>query len=95
MSAGQLWRRHDGLLWVEIQTAAVEPSGWRLMVPLVDADQAVPAPPLVVPIGRWQARVHLTTGAPDSVLGEPAARLSAAQLAVLRDALAALIAQPG
>jgi hypothetical protein len=38
-SAGQLWRDHDRLLWVEIQTAAVEPSGWRLIVPLVDADQ--------------------------------------------------------
>jgi hypothetical protein len=44
MSAGQLWRDHDGLLWVEIQTAAVEPSGWRLMVPLVDADQGSLSP---------------------------------------------------
>jgi hypothetical protein len=40
MSAGQVWRRADGLLWVELQAAAIEGSGWRLMAPLVDRADA-------------------------------------------------------
>jgi hypothetical protein len=94
VSAGQIWRRSDGLLWVEIQTDAVEPSGWRLMIPIVDADQADPAPPLVVTVQRWLARVHLAAGVPDDVLGEPIGRFTSTQVDSLRDALAALIARP-
>jgi hypothetical protein len=94
VSAGQLWRRADRLLWVELQAAGVDGSGWRLMVPLVAPDQAVPAPPLVVPVDRWLARVHLATGVPERVLGEPAGALPAAEVAALRDALAALVARP-
>lgn len=59
MSAGQIWQRRDGLVWVEVQGPAVEPSGWRLMIPLVDLDDAPDAPPLVVTIDRHRARVHL------------------------------------
>lgn len=91
MSAGRLWRRADGLVWVEVQAAGVEPSGWRLMVPLVAADAAVAAPPLVVAIGRWHARVHLVVGVPTTDLGEQYGTLTDAQTARLRDALAALI----
>jgi hypothetical protein len=94
VSAGQLWQRHDGLVWVEVQAAGVEPSGWRIMVPLVPADQATSAPPLVVAIGRWHARVHLATGVPHDGLGQPLDVLDAGQLDALRDALAALIARP-
>lgn len=94
MSARQVWRRPDGLVWVEIQTDAVEPSGWRLMIPLVDRDQADPAPPLVVTLEGWHARVHLASGVPDSHLGEPVGTLTAGQLDTLRDALATLIGRP-
>lgn len=90
MSAGQVWQRADGLTWVEIQTAGLEPSGWRLMIPLVDADDAMAAPPLVVEIGAWLARVHLTVGVPADRLGQPVAVLPGGELEVLRDALAAL-----
>lgn len=95
MSAGQVWRRHDGLLWVEVQTGAVEPSRWRLVVPLVEADQAVAAPPLVVPVGRWHARVHLVTGVPDHALGEQVGALTRPQTDQLRDAVTALVRPPG
>ena len=91
MTAGQVWRRDDGLLWAEIQTGAVEPSGWRLVVPLVDAGQAVLAAPLVVAVGRWHARVHLVTGVPDHTLGEPVGALTRQQTDLLRDAVAALV----
>jgi hypothetical protein len=70
MSAGQVWRRADGLLWVELQTAAIDGSGWRLMAPLVDRADAPDAPPLIVTVDRWRARLHLLTGAPERVLGE-------------------------
>jgi hypothetical protein len=40
VSAGQIWQRPNGLRWVEVQAAAVEPSGWRLMIPLVPIDDA-------------------------------------------------------
>ena len=94
MSAGQVWRRPDGLLWVEVQAAAVEPSGWRLVIPLVEADQAVTAPPLVATVGRWHARVHLVTGVPDHALGEQVGALTQAQTGLLRDAVTALV-RPG
>ena len=91
MTAGQVWQRRDGLAWVEVQTAAVDASGWRLMVPLVDADDAVAAPPLVVPVDRWHARVHLLTGVPEATLGQPAGQLTDAQLARLRQAIRSLL----
>ena len=76
MSAGQIWRRADGLRWVEIQADAMEPSGWRLMVPLVPFDQAPDAPPLVVTLDGVRARVHLLTSVPDGDRGEPTGALS-------------------
>jgi hypothetical protein len=75
MTAGQIWRRPDRLRWVEIQADAMEPSGCRLMVPLVDLDNAPDAPPLVVTLGEVRARVHLLTSAPQDDLGEPVAEL--------------------
>ncbi len=94
MSAGQVWRRADGLLWAEVQTDAVEPSGWRLLVPVVEAGQAVAAPPLVVAVGRWLARVHLLCGVPEHALGEPIGTLTRQQTDLLRDAVAALVRPP-
>jgi hypothetical protein len=91
VSAGQVWRRRDGLLWTEVQTDAVEPSGWRLMVPLVEAEQAVAAPPLVVALGRWHARVHLLTGVPEAALGELIGTLPVHQIGQLREAVTVLI----
>ncbi len=89
MSAGQVWQRADGLTWVEVQAAALEPSGWRLMVPLTD--DAMVAPPLVVEVGAWHARVHLAVGVPSDDLGQPQSVLTGGELELLRDALAALV----
>lgn len=88
MSAGQVWQRADGLLWVEVQVAALEPSGWRLMIPLTD--DAMVAPPLAVPTGAWHARVHLALGVPSDGLGRPVSVLPDGELERLRDALAAM-----
>lgn len=91
MSAGQVWRRPDSTTWVEVQAAAMEPSGWRLVVPLVDAADAPDAPPLVVAVGRWRARTHLVTARPAERLGEPIGELPASQVATIRTATAALL----
>jgi hypothetical protein len=91
MSAGQVWRRHDGLLWVELQTAAIEVSGWRLMAPLVDRADAPDAPPLIVTVDRWRARLHLLTGAPERVLGELLGALTPIQTATLQHAARQLL----
>ena len=76
MSTGQIWRRADDLRWVEIQTDAMQPSGWRLMVPLVAFHQAPDAPPLVITLNGIRARVHLLTSVPDGDRGEPTGALS-------------------
>lgn len=94
MSAGQIWRRPDGLQWVEVQAAAVEPSGWRLMIPLVDLDDAPDAPPLVVTVGDQRARVHLLCSVSQDELGDPAGQLNHDQLATLAHAVGKLIASP-
>jgi hypothetical protein len=91
MSAGQVWRRHDGLLWVELQTSAIEGSGWRLMAPLVDRADAPDAPPLIVTVDRWRARLHLLTGAPERVLGELLGALTPTQTANLQHAARQLL----
>jgi hypothetical protein len=91
MSAGQVWRRADGPLWVELQTAAIEPSGWRLMAPLVDRADAPDAPPLIVTVDRWRARLHLLTGAPERVLGELLGALTPTQTATLQHAARQLL----
>ena len=75
-------------MWVEVQAAALEPSGWRLMIPLTE--DAIVAPPLVVEVGSWYARVHLAVGVPADGLGQPQSVLSDGELERLRDALAAL-----
>lgn len=91
MTAGQVWRRQDGLRWVEIQTEAVEPSGWRLMVPLVEPGEAAEAPPLVTAVGPWRARVHLVTSAPADRLGTLEDEVDPEGLAGLRDAVRMLV----
>ncbi|WP_052665134.1 hypothetical protein [Nitriliruptor alkaliphilus] len=91
MSAGQVWRRPDGSTWVEVQAKAMEPSGWRLAVPLVDAADAPDAPPLVVTVGRWRARTHLVTALPAERLGEPLGELPLGQITAIRTAAAALL----
>lgn len=94
MTAGQVWRRRDGVRWVEVQAATVEPSGWHLMVPLVDVSEAPEAPPLVITVGQQRARVHLLTTAPVDELGAIDGELSLAELDDLRDAIRALIGDP-
>lgn len=91
MTAGQVWQRPDGLRWVEIQSETIEPSGWRLMVPLVDGDDAVHAPPLVVTLDDVRARVHLLTAAHHEDLGQPTGTLSAAAVTALQTAARNLI----
>ena len=93
MSAGNIWVRPDGLPWVEIQTAAVDTSGWRLMVPLVDPADAPDAPPLIVPVAGFRARVHLLTSVHVDDLGEPAGQLTSSEIEQLRDAARALVAR--
>jgi hypothetical protein len=91
MTAGQIWRRPDGLRWVEIQADAMEPSGWRLMVPLVEIDDAPDAPPLVVTVGEARARVHLLTSAHRDDLGEPTQHLDAEEVTMIQTAARSLI----
>ncbi len=91
MTVGQIWRRPDGLRWVEIQAEAMEPSGWRLMVPLVSLDDAPDAPPLVVTLDEVRARVHLLSAVPDGDLGEPTGALRAEDLGRLQAAAHRLI----
>ena len=92
MSAGDVWRRPDGLRWVEAQAAAVEPSGWRLMVPLAALDDAPDAPPLIVTVGSHRARVHLLLSAPRDELGERVGELTADEVRLLRAAVQRLVA---
>lgn len=91
MSAGQVWRRPDGTTWVEVQAEAMEPSGWRLVVPVVDAADAPDAPPLVVAVGRWRARAHLVAALPAERLGEPLGELPGGQVTTIRTSIAALL----
>ncbi len=91
MSAGQVWRRPDGLRWVEIQAALVDPSGWRLMVPLAEHNEAPDAPPLVVALDRWRARVHLLSAVPRDRLGEPDAQLPPDDVEALQAAARSLV----
>lgn len=94
MTAGEIWLRPDGLRWVEVQSEAVEPSGWRVMVPLVEPADAPEAPPLVVAVADWHARVHLFTTAHHDELGTVEDRLVDPDLALLRDAISTLIREP-
>ena len=91
MSAGEIWRRDDGLEWVEIQAEAVDPSGWRIMVPLAEPDDAHEAPPLVVAADGRLARVHLMTTAPATGLGRRIGELSPQKLDDLRHAAQTLV----
>lgn len=92
MGAGEVWRRPDGLRWVEVQASSVEVSGWRLMVPLVDPEHAPDAPPLVVTVDGMRARTHLLRAVDADQLGEPDGTLDAGSLATLLDAVSDLIA---
>lgn len=87
----QVWTRSNGMRWVEVQAEPMEPSGWRLMVPLVDLQDAPDAPPLVVTLDEVRARVHLLTSAPDDDLGEPAGSLPVEDVEVLQAAAERLI----
>ena len=92
MSAGQIWRRPDGLLWVEAQAAAVEPSGWRVMIPLVELDEAPDAPPLVVTVDGHRARVHLLVSAAHDELGQAIGELDPSHVVTLQEAVRRLVA---
>lgn len=92
MSAGDIWQRTDGLLWIEVQAAAVEPSGWRMMIPLVELGDAPDAPPLVVTVDRYRARVHLLISAPHDELGEAVGELDLDHVVMLQDAVRRLVA---
>jgi hypothetical protein len=92
VSAGQVWARANGLRWVEVQAEPMEPSGWRLMVPIVDLDDAPDAPPLVVTLNDVRARVHLLTSVPEDDLGEPTGSLPVEDVEVLQAAAQSLIA---
>lgn len=91
MSAGQVWTRANGIQWVEVQAEPMEPSGWRLMVPLVNLDDAPDAPPLIVTVDDLRARVHLLTSVPDDDLGEPAGSLPVEDVEMLQAAAQRLI----
>lgn len=93
MSAGDIWRRQDGLHWVEIQNRGVDPSGWRLMVPLMDLAEAPEAPPLVVTVQPWRARLHLLVGIPENRLGEAVDQLPPAQIRRLQAAVCELVTE--
>jgi hypothetical protein len=69
----------------------MEPSGCRLMVRLVDLDNAPDAPPLVVTLGKVRARVHLLTSAPQDDLDEPVAELVTEDVVLLQNAIARLV----
>lgn len=61
------------------------------MVPLDEEADAPEAPPLVVTVGRWRARVHLITSAPADRLGHVADELRPDDIAALREAVRALV----
>jgi hypothetical protein len=94
MTAGQVWRRTNGVRWVEVQADTMEPSGWRVMVPLADPFVAPYAPPLVIQVGEERARVHLLTTAPVDELGVEDGEIPPEDIASLREAIRALIRDP-
>lgn len=71
MSTGQIWRRPDGLTWAEIQDPVMDPSGFRIMVPLYDPFDVPLLPPFVVALRDYKARVHLMVAVDEDDLGEP------------------------
>ena len=91
MSAGEVWTRANGMRWVEIQAEPMEPSGWRLMVPLVGPDDAPDAPPLIVTLDHVRARVHLLTSVPADELGEPTGTLALNDIEALQVAATRLL----
>lgn len=93
MTAGKVWTRANGMRWVEVQAETMEPSGWRLMVPLVGLDDAPVAPPLIVTLDGVRARVHLLTSVPADDLGEPAGTLALDDVEALQAAVTRLLGQ--
>ena len=91
MTAGEVWTRANGMRWIEIQAEPMEPSGWRLMVPLVPLDDAPDAPPLIVTLDDFRARVHLLTSIPADELGEPTGVLPHDDVEALRAAAQQLL----
>lgn len=91
MSAGAVWARANGMRWVEVQAETMEPSGWRLMVPLVSLDDAPDAPPLIVTLDGIRARVHLLTSVPADDLGEPTGTLPVDDVETLQTAASRLL----
>lgn len=78
--------------WVEVQAAAVESSGWRLMIPLVALHDASDAPPLVVTVGEERGRVHLLSSAAHDGLGELVGELNPEDTWILQAAVQRLVA---
>jgi len=94
VTAGQVWRRPNGVRWVEVQADTMAPSGWRVMVPLGDPFVTPYAPPLVIQVGEERARVHLLTTAPVDELGVEEGEIPAEDVASLREAIRAMIRDP-
>jgi hypothetical protein len=93
LTVGEVWTRSNGMRWVEVQAEPMEPSGCRLMVPLVDLDDAPDSPPLITTVDGVRARVHLLTSVPDSDLGEPIGSLSVEDVETLQAAARRLLGQ--
>lgn len=93
MTAGGVWTRANGMRWVEVQAEPMDPSGWRMMVPLVDLDDAPDAPPLIVTLDGVRARVHLLTSVPADDLGEPTGKLPVDDVEALQAAASRLLGQ--
>ena len=79
---------------MEVQADTMEPSGWRVMVPLADPFVAPNAPPLVIQVGEERARVHLLTTAPVEELGVEDGDIPPEDVASLREAIRALLREP-
>lgn len=89
-----MWRRPAGVRWVEVQAETIDPSGWRLMVPLGDPFVTLSAPPLVIAVGEERARVHLLTAVPVAELGVEDGEVSPEDLTRLRAAIRSMIRDP-
>jgi hypothetical protein len=91
VTAGQVWRQRSGTRLVEIQADPMDPSGWRVVVPLDELGDAPHAPPLVLTVGHQRARVHLLTTVHADELGSPDGELAPEEVAALREAVRRLV----
>ena len=85
-------RHHAKQIYHRLHGRAVEPSGWRLMGPLVPSMTPPEAPPLVVTVDGERARVQLLCSAPHDDLGERVGELGADDVGILLAAVGRLVA---